>query len=63
MATATTTSTTSRSHQIIQLMGILVGAGDASARLRAQYGIPESVIKGAYHNGVWDVTALLPYIK
>lgn len=56
-------STVSRSHQIIQLVGILTSSSGASVRLQKQYGIPASVMQAAYKNGVWDVTAILPYIK
>lgn len=63
-ASATTTaSVPTRSHQIIQILGILTGSGQGAAALRTEYAIPNSVMKAAYHNGIWDVTALLPYIK
>lgn len=61
--TNTSATPPTRSHQIIQLMGVLTGSGNGSARAQKQYAIPASVLKAAYRNGIWDVTALLPYIK
>jgi|HubBroStandDraft_3_1064219.scaffolds.fasta_scaffold53604_2 hypothetical protein len=52
----------SRQQHVIQALGQVTGSSDASARLRQQLGIPESVLQAANHNGIWDVTALLPYM-
>ena len=51
-----------RSEQIIELIGTLISSSNASAVLQAQYGIPRSVVQAANHHGIWDVTALLPYL-
>jgi hypothetical protein len=46
----------------IQILGKIIGSGNAAAILQKQYGIPISVIQAANHGGVWNVTGLLPYI-
>lgn len=56
-------SGSNRQNHVIELLGRIVGSGTASAVLRSQYGIPDSVLKTADHHGIWDVTALLPYLK
>lgn len=53
----------SRQHDVIQALGQVTASSNASAKLRDQLGIPEHVIQAANHNGIWDVTALLPYMK
>lgn len=51
------------SQRIIELLGTVTGSGSASAALQKQLGIPASVLQAANHHGIWDVTALLPYLK
>jgi hypothetical protein len=51
------------SQRVIQILGQVTSSGPAAVALQAQYGIPQSVLQAANHNGIWDVTALLPYVK
>lgn len=52
-----------RTHDVIQALGPVIGGSTASADLRQQLGIPNTVLQAANHHGIWDVTALLPYLK
>jgi len=52
-----------RSQRVIQIIGTVISSGPASTALQQQYGIPDSVLQAANHHGIWDVTALLPYVK
>ena len=47
----------------VNILGRVIGSGAASVALRQQYAIPNTVLQAANHAGIWDVTALLPYIK
>ena len=51
-----------RSEQIIELIGTIISSSNAATILKTQYGIPDSVVRAANHQGIWDVTALLPYL-
>lgn len=52
-----------QAQQVIELLGVVTGTGSASAALQKKLGIPVHVIQAANHHGIWDVTALLPYLK
>jgi hypothetical protein len=52
-----------RSQRVIELLGTVIGSSSTCAQTVQQLGIPNHVLQAANHHGIWDVTALLPYIS